>query len=116
MKSYYDKDVDSLGISLDSKCYEETIELCAGVYIDIDKDGKPIGIEILNLKDFMEDRKYNVILSMEISTSTRKNVSSIRRELKPFISKVKEMTGYQLNIEKIEDVDTSDRLEDIDTE
>ncbi len=103
MKSYYDKDTDSLGISLDSECYEETLELCAGVFIDVDKDGKPIGVEILNVKDFMENRIYEIKLSMEIEIPLRENNNSIRRELKPFISKVKEVTGYELKVEKVEE-------------
>lgn len=111
MKSYYDKDTDSLGISMMSNCYDETLELCPGVYVDVDKDGNPIGIEILNLKDFMKNRKYKVTLSMEVENTSRSNDDSIRRELKPFISKVKEVTGYKLDIEKIEKV-SNDRLED----
>ena len=112
MKSYYDKDVDSLGISTDGN-YNRTMELCPGVFIDLDDDGKPIGIEILNLKDFMKNRTYEVKLSMLIEIPSRKNNNSIRRELKPFISKVMESTGYELHIEKIEEI-SNNRMEECD--
>lgn len=107
MKSYYDKDSDSLGISLDSNNYDRTIELCAGVFIDVDKDNTPIGIEILNLKDFMKNKKYEIQLSMSIDIPSRENTNSVRRELKPFLTKVKETTGHQLRIDKIEEVVTN---------
>ena len=107
MKSYYDKDSDSLGISLDSNHYDRTIELCAGVFIDVDKDNTPIGIEILNLKDFMKNKKYEIQLSMTINIPTRENPNSVRRELKPFLTKVKEVTGHELHIDKIEEIVTN---------
>jgi uncharacterized protein YuzE len=47
MENWYDSENDVLGIHLEDKEYWKSIELPSGIIIDISKDGKIIGIEIL---------------------------------------------------------------------
>ena len=47
MENWYDSESDILGIHLEDKEYWKSIELPNGIIIDISKDGKIIGIEIL---------------------------------------------------------------------
>ena len=44
----YDADVKALYIYLSDADVAETIELARGVYLDVDRDGQPVGFEILN--------------------------------------------------------------------
>lgn len=47
MKIEYDKDVDALYIRIQEKKVARTKELEEGVNLDMDKDGKVIGFEII---------------------------------------------------------------------
>lgn len=47
MKSSYDKEEDILNVQIQEKGYWKSVELPNGIVIDIAKDGKIIGIEIL---------------------------------------------------------------------
>jgi len=51
MKVRYDKDVDAMYINLDSGEYEVSEEVGDGVVLDVSKDGKIIGIEILDASE-----------------------------------------------------------------
>lgn len=44
----YDPDVKTLYIQLTDADVLETVELAAGVYLDVDDHGEPVGLEILN--------------------------------------------------------------------
>lgn len=112
MKAYYDKEVDALGISRENSNFLNTYELCQGVYIDLDENGKPIGVEILNLHDFMKNNVYNVKLNMKIETSFKRTPKDIKKEIKPILTKIKDVTGYDL---KIESVSLVEDLEGFDT-
>ena len=58
MEEWYDKDEDVLNIELTNGDYWKSIELPNGVIIDIDKEGKIKGIEILRAsKVFSGDTK-----------------------------------------------------------
>ena len=48
MKFHYDKKVDALHIRFNDKRYVESDEVKAGIIFDYDKDGKIIGIEVLD--------------------------------------------------------------------
>ncbi|MEK6847083.1 MAG: DUF2283 domain-containing protein [Nanoarchaeota archaeon] len=47
MESWYDSESDVLGIHLEDKEYWKSIDLPNGIVIDISKEGKIIGMEIL---------------------------------------------------------------------
>jgi uncharacterized protein YuzE len=47
MENWYDKEEDVLGIHIQDKEYWKSIELPNGIVLDISKDGKVIGLEIL---------------------------------------------------------------------
>ena len=51
MKIEYDKEVDALYIRLQEKHVNRTVEIEDGINIDLDKNGKLIGIEILDATD-----------------------------------------------------------------
>jgi uncharacterized protein YuzE len=53
MKVTYDESVDILTIRLREGDYEESDEVAQGVIVDFDKDGKPMGIEILNASELL---------------------------------------------------------------
>lgn len=60
MKLHYDKKADALYIRLNDRRYVESDEISDGVIFDYDKQGKIIGIEILEAsqkfpKDFSQD-------------------------------------------------------------
>lgn len=44
----YDPDVKTLYIQLTNADVLETVELAEGVYLDVDRDGEPVGFEILH--------------------------------------------------------------------
>lgn len=44
----YDPDVKTLYIQLTDADVLETVELAEGVYLDVDRDGEPVGFEILH--------------------------------------------------------------------
>ncbi len=47
MKSSYDKEEDILNVQLQEKGYWKSVELPNGIVLDLTKDGKIMGIEIL---------------------------------------------------------------------
>ena len=47
MENWYDSEEDVLGIHIQDEKYQKSIELPNGIVIDISKDGKIIGLEIL---------------------------------------------------------------------
>jgi len=51
MKIEYDKEVDALYIRLQEKHVKRTVEIEDGINIDLDKNGKLVGIEILDATD-----------------------------------------------------------------
>jgi uncharacterized protein YuzE len=48
MKIEYDKEVDAVYIYLQEKAVSKTIELTEGINIDLDENGRFIGVEILD--------------------------------------------------------------------
>ena len=51
MKIYYDKETDSAYIELSSSSPDGVVEITDGVNLDTTKDGKIVGIELLNASD-----------------------------------------------------------------
>ncbi|MDQ7055259.1 MAG: DUF2283 domain-containing protein [Persephonella sp.] len=64
MKIIYDKEAEALYIRLTDKEIEYTEELTPNIIVDYSKDGKPVGIEVLNIK-------------RELSPSSIKELTSI---------------------------------------
>ena len=68
MKIEYDKEVDALYIRIQEKKVSRTKELEEGINLDIDEDGKIIGLEIIgateryNRKDIFNIATENLIL------------------------------------------------------
>ena len=48
MRFHYDKKVDALYIRFDESAYRESDEVAEGVILDYDRQGKLIGLEILD--------------------------------------------------------------------
>ena len=72
MKIEYDKETDAVYIYLQQKEAAKTIELSEIVKVDLDKEGKLIGIEVLNatqrysLSDIFNISTENLILDEEL--------------------------------------------------
>ena len=63
MENWYDAEEDVLGIHLEDKEYWKSIELPNGIIIDISKDGKILGIEILRASKIFSGDVKNVLNS-----------------------------------------------------
>lgn len=50
-KISYDKDADAMYIKVDKGKYEVSEEIENGIILDFDKEGKILGVEILNVKN-----------------------------------------------------------------
>jgi uncharacterized protein YuzE len=75
MKIEYDKEVDAVYIYLQCKHVDKTLEIQEGINIDLDVDGKLIGVEILDatkkyaLSDIFNLTTENLILDETILAS-----------------------------------------------
>ncbi len=71
MKFHYDKKTDSVYIKMSDNTYAESDEVSAGIILDHDKQGKLIGIEVLNaskrlpraFKDQLSERDLAIVIS-----------------------------------------------------
>ncbi|HEY4482128.1 MAG TPA: DUF2283 domain-containing protein [Candidatus Brocadiaceae bacterium] len=74
MKIEYDKEVDSLYIRIQEKEVSHTKELEEGINLDMDDEGRIIGLEIIgatekyNLKDIFNISTENLILEEPIKS------------------------------------------------
>ena len=75
MKIEYDREVDALYIRIQEKEVSQTKEVAEGINLDIDKDGKIIGLEIMgaaerySLKDIFNISTENLVLEKTPSKS-----------------------------------------------
>jgi len=75
MKIEYDKEVDAVYIYLQCKQVDQTLEIQEGINLDLDVDGKLIGLEILDatkkyaLSDIFNLTTENLILDEGILAS-----------------------------------------------
>ena len=73
MRIEYDREVDTLYIRLQEKYVARTMELEEGLNLDLDEDGKLIGLEVLDatekysLADIFNVATENLILEKEIT-------------------------------------------------
>jgi len=63
MKIEYDGEIDALYIRLQEKCVAKTIEIEEGLNIDLDENGRLIGLEILDATE-----RYSLADVFNIST------------------------------------------------
>ena len=72
MKIEYDKEVDALYIRLQEKYVARTLEIEEGLNLDLDEEGKLIGLEVLDatekytLSDIFNIATENLILEEEL--------------------------------------------------
>jgi uncharacterized protein YuzE len=73
MKIEYDREVDALYVRLQEKYVARTIEIEEGLNLDLDENGKLIGLEVLDaterysLSDIFNVATENLILEKEIA-------------------------------------------------
>ena len=73
MRIEYDREVDALYVRLQEKYVARTIEIEEGLNLDLDENGKLIGLEVLDaterysLTDIFNVATENLILEKEIS-------------------------------------------------
>jgi len=63
MKIEYDNEIDAVYIRLQEKYVDRTVEIEEGINIDLDKSGKMIGLEVLDVVD-----RYSLSDIFNIST------------------------------------------------
>lgn len=52
MQIQYDRDIKALYIELGSGEVERTVEVTDTIYVDVDSEGHPLGVEFLNPAEF----------------------------------------------------------------
>ena len=67
MRIRYDPTIDVLYIRLSESAVEDSDEISEGVILDIDKNGKPVGIEILDAARVMGGKEMKVELAIASS-------------------------------------------------
>jgi uncharacterized protein YuzE len=73
MKIEYDREVDALYVRLQEKYVSRTIEIEKGLNLDLDEDGKLIGLEVLDatekysLADIFNVATENLIFEREMA-------------------------------------------------
>ncbi len=58
MKITYDKDVDALNLTLRKGVVAETIEVAPDVFLDLDKKGQPLYIEIVGASEKIGKKNF----------------------------------------------------------
>jgi uncharacterized protein YuzE len=75
MKIEYDREVDAVYIYLQIKEAHQTVEVMEGINVDLDEQGRLIGVEILDatkkyaLSDIFNLSTHNLILEDELAVS-----------------------------------------------
>lgn len=106
MESFYDKEIDSLGITVsDKENFAYSKELCTGVYVDFNKNDQPIGIEILNLKKFMKNKVYQIDMDMIYEAPSEKTEKEVYEEIQGLLNQFNKQTGKEITINNIDILD-----------
>ena len=58
MNSYYNDDVDAGYVKFTDNRIVKTEPISKNIYVDLDKNNKPVGVEVLGMKN---DDKHNVV-------------------------------------------------------
>ena len=58
MNSYYNNDVDAGYVKFTDNKIVKTEPISKNIYVDLDKNNKPVGVEVLGMKN---DDKHNVV-------------------------------------------------------
>ena len=58
MNSYYNEDVDAGYVKFTDNKIVKTEPISKNIYVDLDKNDKPVGVEVLDMKN---DDKHNVV-------------------------------------------------------
>jgi len=58
MNSYYNNDVDAGYVKFTDNKIVKTEPISKNIYVDLDKNDKPVGVEVLDMKN---DDKHNVV-------------------------------------------------------
>ena len=58
MNSYYNNDVDAVYVKFTDNKIVKTEPISKNIYVDLDKNDKPVGVEVLGMKN---DDKHNVV-------------------------------------------------------
>jgi uncharacterized protein YuzE len=61
MKITYDKDVDALNITIKNGSVAKTVELSPEVFLDLDKNGIPLYLEILGASERIGKKNFSKI-------------------------------------------------------
>ena len=61
MKITYDKEVDALNISLKKGSVAKTVELSPEIFLDLDKNGNPLYLEIIGASEKIGKKNFSKI-------------------------------------------------------
>lgn len=61
MRITYDKTVDALNISLRAGTVAKTLEMAPEIFIDVDKKGRTLNIEIIGAREKIGARNFNSV-------------------------------------------------------
>ncbi len=61
MKITYDKEVDALNVSIRPGTVAKTMEVSPEVFLDVDKKGRILNLEILGAKEKVGARNFNTV-------------------------------------------------------
>ncbi len=61
MKITYDKTVDALNISLRAGAVAKTLEMAPEIFIDVDKKGRTLSIEIIGAREKIGVKNFNSV-------------------------------------------------------
>ena len=61
MRITHDKTVDALNIALRSGAVSKTVEIAPEIYIDVDKKGRTLNIEIIGAREKVGARNFNSV-------------------------------------------------------
>lgn len=61
MKITYDKTVDALNLILRSGKVAKTIEISPEIFLDVDKDGKPLYLEIIGASEKIGKKNFSSV-------------------------------------------------------
>lgn len=67
MKITYDKEVDALNLTLRTGVVAKTIEISPEILLDLDKDGRPLYLEIIGATEKIGKENFNKVIVGETS-------------------------------------------------
>lgn len=69
MKLRYDKQVDAAYFQVRDTAVAQTIEIDLDLYVDLDKENRVVGVEILNAREYLATNSINLEIPDQVDPS-----------------------------------------------